>query len=321
MSSRKAVWRARYSPFMSIALGRPGALQPVSRAGATAARTTLRHIRNHPAVQRQRNRACARYIGWQIWQRTTRRPVTIDLHGSVRLRCHPHSTSASAVLYCRLPDWMEMRFLLDYLNPGDVFVDVGANVGVYTLLAASLPGVHCIAFEPSSDSWDQLIENINLNQLSQVEVHRVAVGDQSGEIDFTIGHGTVNQVASPDIASRRERVPVVRLDDVVPHDRRVTLIKIDVEGHEPAVLDGARALIERLAPALLVEYNHPARLRSLLDELDYHPVVYNPETRAFRAIELDRESPKNILALKKSILDQYLPDNGVGTGRAKGTSK
>jgi hypothetical protein len=72
----------------------------------------------------------------------------------MHLRCYPHSTSASGVIYCGLPEWAEMRFLLDYLRPGEGFVDVGANIGTYSLLAASVPDVVAWAFEPSRDPSD-----------------------------------------------------------------------------------------------------------------------------------------------------------------------
>ncbi|HEU4868343.1 MAG TPA: hypothetical protein VFV09_11510, partial [Actinomycetota bacterium] len=110
---------------------------------------TLRQIWTHPENRNRRARALAGYFGWQAWERTVRRPVTVKLTGGIKVRCHPHSPIASAVIYYGLADPAEMRFVLGYLQPGDTFVDVGANVGVYSLLAASVPDVRVLALEPS----------------------------------------------------------------------------------------------------------------------------------------------------------------------------
>ncbi len=276
----------------------------------------MRYIWNHPAVRGERGRALTRYVGWQVWQRTARRPVDVRLAADVRLRCHPHSTSASAVLYCRFPDWSEMRFLLDELRPGDIFIDVGANVGVYTLLAASVPGVRCISFEPSTESRGRLLDNVRRNNLNQVEVHPKAVGDHRGDVLFTVGRGTINKIADATTSGSVERVPVVTLDDHIPASGRVALVKIDVEGAEPAVLRGATRLLQTHAPALLIERNDSQLLGRLLETAGYHTVRYIPETRALVPVDLTTEKSQNILAVKTSAPGEAV--NGVSVSAAAG---
>ena len=235
------------------------------------------------------------------------------------LRCYPHSTSASAVLYCRLPDWHEMRFLLDHLRPGDTFVDVGANVGVYTLLAAALPGVRCVAFEPSTESCARLVENVRLNGLTEVDVRRAAVGAESGEVAITVGRDSVNRVIStvprsgesePDPlegpqpdgapAGRAEWVPLTTLDEALAGVDRVTLVKIDVEGMEPAVLRGAREILRRHSPAMIIERNDPVALGQALAEIGYASFRYDPATRRTVPVDLSREPVHNVLALPQA---------------------
>ncbi|MCK9903125.1 FkbM family methyltransferase [Frankia sp. Cpl3] len=279
--------------------------------------STLGHIWRHPAVQEERGRALGRYFGWQIWQRTARRPLTISLRGDIRLRCYPHRTSASAVLYCRLPEWHEMRFLLDHLHPGDTFVDVGANVGVYTLLAASIPGVRCIAFEPSTETWTRLVENVELNGLVDVDVRHAAVGAECGETAVTIGQDTINRVLDADggagvdgVSDRvsgvtprvegSERVPLTTLDDALNGVDRVALVKIDVEGMEPAVLRGAREVIRRHSPAMIIEYNDPDILHRMLSETGYKTFRYDPQRRRPVLIDPFRDRIQNVLALKET---------------------
>lgn len=292
--------------------------------GCSQMASTLGYIWRHPAVQGERGRALARYAGWQIWQRTSRRPLTLSLHGGIRLRCHPHSTSASAVLYCRLPDWHEMRFLLDHLRPGDTFVDVGANVGVYTLLAASIPGVRCVAFEPSTESWTRLVENVDMNGLAEIEVHKAAVGAECGETAVTIGRDAVNRVVGGTVvggtvvdtaapaptvdrmpgsapkAGGTEWVPLTTLDSALAGVDRVALVKIDVEGMEPAVLRGACEVIRRHSPAMLIECNDPGVLHRMLSEAGYRTFRYDPGRGRPVRVDLSRDRIQNVLALRET---------------------
>jgi len=318
---------------------------PPSQACSQMA-STLGYIWRHPAVRDERGRAIGRYIGWQLWQRASRRPLTVTLHGNIRLRCHPHSTSASAVLYCRLPDWHEMRFLLDHLRPGDTFVDVGANVGVYTLLAAAVPGVRCVAFEPSTQSWTRLVENIRLNGLTEVDARRAAVGAESGEAAITVGRDSVNRVvgtapgqgppdagkgeAGKDEAGKRdagpleerqadgglaggaEWVPLTTLDEALAGVDRVALVKIDVEGMEPAVLRGAREILRRHSPAMIIERNDPVVLGRALAEVGYASFRYDPAARRPVPVDLSRERIHNVLALPQTPGEP----SGAGTAAA-----
>ncbi|MBX6389421.1 MAG: FkbM family methyltransferase [Frankia sp.] len=247
---------------------------------------TARFVWRHPEVRDQRVRALARWAGWQVWERAVGRPVTVRLPGGARMRCYPHSPAAASMLYCRLPEWEPMRFVCDALRPGDVFVDVGANVGGYTLLAAGRPGVRVVAFEPASDTFGRLMENVGHNPWLDIRAHRAAVGDGDGEVLLTVGLDTVNRVvaeaptgAAPAAAPGPvERVPMVRLDALL-RDEPVAIVKIDVEGHEPAVLAGARKLLAERRPALVVEWNDPARLGELFAELGYVAARYHPDGR------------------------------------------
>jgi FkbM family methyltransferase len=116
-----------------------------------------------------------------------------------------------------------MAFVLHFLRPGDLFVDVGANVGFYSILAAAASGANCLAFEPGPDAFDWLCGNIGLNGVSaRVEVRREALGRQAGQVAFTVGQDTVNHVVLAQNPSKKTQiVPVTTLDrrlvrDVLP---------------------------------------------------------------------------------------------------------
>jgi FkbM family methyltransferase len=220
-----------------------------------------------------------------VWQRVARRPVTVALPGGLRLRCHPHSTAASSVLYTRLPEWEHMRFVRDALRAGDVVVDVGANVGVYSLLAAGRADVEVWAYEPSSLAFDRLVENVELNRLGgRIHVRHAAVGAEAGVGRLTLGLDTTNRLVPDDGAppGAVETVDVVRLDDDLPSLDGVTLLKIDVEGGELAVLDGAGKLLGASRPAVIVETSAPAMVGARLESVGYQPCTYDPASRSLR---------------------------------------
>jgi FkbM family methyltransferase len=146
-----------------------------------------------------------------------------------------------------------MAFALHFLRPGDLFVDVGANVGSYTILASAVVGAQVLAFEPSEESADWMRGIIEHNRVQdRVRVLRCAVGGEHGIVAFTTGLDTMNRVDD----SGQRAVPMTTLDAecvVQP-----ALIKVDVEGTEAEVLKGAVRVIEGPEPpALIVEVNSP----------------------------------------------------------------
>ena len=112
-------------------------------------------------------------------KRLTGRSRDIRVFGDLRLRCYPDSCGAGIMIYTNgWYDYDDMHFVHRYLRPGDAVIDVGANIGVYTLLAASVVGDQgkVVAFEPGRQSFARLQENVQLNGLHQVETRRAAVG-------------------------------------------------------------------------------------------------------------------------------------------------
>lgn len=302
------VWLCCYSEWMIDATGSrvrlsspTGLLRRVVPAVRTGG-TTAQYIWNHPGVRSGRVRAVSRYVAWQTWQRTVRRPVTTKLPGGALMRCYPHSRAASAMLYCRLPEWDTMRFVLDYLRPGDVFVDVGANVGSYTLLAGQLAGVRVVAFEPASSTYSKLAENVRLNPRMDVVLHRYAVGDVDADVFITRGRDTTNQVTSQ-VADGvlTEPVRMVRLDTVLS-DIEVAVVKIDVEGYEPGVLAGAWELVRRCNPALIVERNDLTKLARFFGDVEYQPCHYLPDRRELVAGDVSAGGGRNVVAVPAAML-------------------
>lgn len=158
------------------------------------------------------------------------------------------------------------------LVAGDVFVDGGANIGLFTLVAARRVGVtgRVVAFEPGRGIRSRLIENVALNALTQVDVMPFALSSEPGEATFQefdiAGAGMSHLAPAGGEGGRVETVAVTTLDAaLLPSLRpRVTLVKLDLEGAEHAALRGASALLREAHPDLLLEIEaaHLSRMGS-----------------------------------------------------------
>jgi len=201
----------------------------------------LSAIWTHPANQGVRLRAVMRLFGWQFVKRTLQNPLVVEFHGK-KLNCYPDSTSSSSVIYFNgLPDYWEMKFIQAYLRPGDNFLDVGANVGIYTILAASCVGENgsVDAFEPIEATARRIEEQMALNELDNVEVHRFAAGNQDQIVDFGYADNSTMMHMQRDGESEAGAVHVqgIRLDDFKP-GKQYAMGEMDIEGAEPLALQG-----------------------------------------------------------------------------------
>jgi FkbM family methyltransferase len=172
----------------------------------------------------------------------------------------------------------KITLLCRILKAGMVFVDVGANKGDFTLLAATLVGptglVH--AFEPAPGNVAMLRQSIAANGLTNIRVHDLALSDASGEATLYLAgrrsgwHSLIGGL--PDRDAGTVCVRTRRLDDFDLGS--VHAIKIDVEGAEQMVLEGARETLVRNRPIVLVDL-HPdlgvdlAAVAQFFAELDY----------------------------------------------------
>lgn len=202
----------------------------------------------------------------------------------------------------------EHRFVEGFLQPGMIVLDIGANQGYYTLLASRKVGPQgrVIAFEPSRREVRRLKLHLWLNHCKNVEVSTSALGEKTGTAKLHVVLGTesgCNSLCPPDVSQPTGllAVSVERLDDVLKARgvTRVDFIKLDVEGAELSVLQGARELLQRsLRPAILAEvqdlrtkpWGYPAReIISYLSDLGYDWFQPKP-TGQIEKIALDSQT-------------------------------
>ena len=144
------------------------------------------------------------------------------------------------------------RLFSRQLSPGDVVFDVGAHVGFYSLLASRLAGPQgrVVAFEPLPRNVELLERHVACNGASNVLVVRAAVGERTGQERFD-DKGDPSMGA---LAAEGELVDLVCIDDLVEEGKvpPPRLVKIDVEGAESRVLEGAAATLAKHRPAVLL---------------------------------------------------------------------
>lgn len=209
------------------------------------------------------------------------------------------------------------------LGEGDTFVDVGANVGLFSMIGSRSVGrTGCVvAFEPSRREFARLREHIDHNRLLNVEAFQVGVGNTEGSAILHVAdsvHAGLNTMAPqfmyPDVAEAyRETVPVVRLDDFLPRHSidSVQAIKIDVEGGEADVIAGAERTIARDRPAVLLEIGTAAqapadpgrtRIEAFLQSVGYEFVAIDAASGSLRRANDLTVPSENFLAARPAVV-------------------
>lgn len=268
-------------------------------------------LRTHPVTRAHPWRSLVRYLGWQARSRLGRPPYLVPFVDRTVLEVERGSGSALAA-FLPLHEFEEMGFLLLALRPGDRFVDVGANVGVHTTLAAAC-GAEVVALEPLPAARAMLERNLARNGLSErVRVLAAGAAAEDGELVFTDGPSCLNHVVT---AGRVEtgptrRVPVRRVDGVAPPGPN-TILKIDVEGYEAEVLRGAQGLLaDPGLMALIVEtqgydarYGQSGAVREQLARHDFQSVGIDPLTRTLRVLPPD-QAGANAVLVRRSRMEE-----------------
>lgn len=256
---------------------------------------TLSFILRHPLNRAKKGAALRRFIRWQIASRLLPGAVAVPFVDSTRLLVLPGMTGATGNIYCGLHEYQDMALVLHALRPGDLFADVGANIGSYTVLAAGAAGATCLSFEPHPATFAHLLDNVRLNDLGpMVTARNIALGASSASLSFTAGLDTVNHVlAEGEVVSDAIHVPVEPLDSVLS-GAALTVMKIDVEGFETEVLNGGSEAFQSSSLIAVIMELNGSGLRYGYDESYLHarmlgwgfaPASYDPVRRTVTPVQ------------------------------------
>jgi FkbM family methyltransferase len=213
----------------------------------------------------------------------------------------------------------ELDFIVGALQAGMTFIDIGANGGLFSIPAAKkVKHGKVYAFEPSAWTVELLAKNASLNDVSNLETVRSAVGDYTGEATLQInvaGKDGLNTIGKPvhedsEIAGT-EKVPITTLDDFLRQRSisHVDVMKVDVEGAELMVFRGASDLLSKpTAPLILYESHflsrgfgyHPVETMWMLQGLGYSFFVIDSKTGRISIPAADRAYDAMVIAVKSS---------------------
>lgn len=210
-------------------------------------------------------KAIFKRLSWRLKWLFGRDPYIIPFMENLKINL-PKTGPASLIYYQGVSEPNTADFVQRFLREGMTLVDIGAHIGEYTLIAAksvgSLGQVH--AFEPQEQMFPFLKKNVELNKLNWVTVNRSAVSEKSGEVEFEIfdepAVSSIRKEKQIDIDKNAKfvRVSTTSLDSYwSDRSHRLDLVKVDVEGAEKLVFEGAKELMTlpaTKAPTWIFEY-------------------------------------------------------------------
>lgn len=175
-------------------------------------------------------RNLVRIVAWLVRNRLSRE-VVVPWIGDQRHAVRRGLTGATGNNYAGLHEYLDTALVLHIPRPSDLFFDIGANVGSYSVLASGICGVRTWAFEPDPDAASAFLRNIHLNGLAdQVVLHEFVVGDTGGTMAFTKGLGPMNHVTigGGSVEEGPCKSSLKRSLDGLANDECPIMIKLDV---------------------------------------------------------------------------------------------
>lgn len=276
----------------------------------------LKYISQHPLIKKRRLRAFVRFLYWQAISRIKKEGIVFNwIHGA-QLHIKRGMHGATGNYYAYLHDFPEMSFLLHFLRRDDIFWDIGANIGSYTILASKAAGAKVFAFEPVPVTHGYLRANVALNNvLNQVEALNLGLSDHKGNLHFTKHLDTVNHVAINDTENAIQ-VEVDTCNNILDNTQSVpSIIKLDVEGYEFPVLKGADALLSNhQLQAIIIELNglgnrfgfKDAEIHNLLSSYGFSPYAYFPFDRKLELLLWPFRTPNIIYCRDMALIHSRL---------------
>lgn len=254
-----------------------------------------RFARNSPLTRGKLFSVYSRFWKWQIASRLLNMPVVFPLANNTRLIMNKGMHGATGNYYLGLMEFADMSFVLHFLREDDFFLDIGANVGVYTVLGSGVCHARTIAIEPIAETVSTLNDNVALNQLyDRVTVLNIGLADQEGELVFTNNEDTNNHVIAKgkNETLKGSKIETKTLDSLCS-DASPILIKIDVEGFEKQVLDGGCKTLDDDSDlcVVIMELNGSGRRYGIEDD-DIHNLMLDKGFECYSYDPLSRRLKK-----------------------------
>jgi FkbM family methyltransferase len=270
----------------------------------------LRWLLSHPEFRKHPVRVSSGVMSWEIHKLLSRN-MALELDG-LKLTARPIDGNGRLICYFGTKFDAIFAFLKTFLQKGMVYVDVGANIGSHAINAARLVGEtgSVFAFEADPDTCRLLAENIEANGLQNIVLKQTCVSDHVGALPFYRHRDS----AKSSIVDRGEKLSITlpsdTLDNLIPANTKIDILKVDVEGAELGVLRGANAIFndQRRPSVVIIEVfdvrdntNKSEGIRAVLEDYWYKFYLFDG-----RSLTPFSGSALNAYAVDDSALPQVL---------------
>ena len=259
-----------------------------------------------------------------------KQPVVMNWIDGLKLRIYPKNEVFRALFVRGIYDPNLIVTVNTLLHKGGTFIDVGANMGYFSLLASKVVGEdgRILAIEPSSRDFTRLVDNVNINHLSNINPYRLAISDKKGTTKLSVAceeRSSLNTLGTSFGFKGIEKVAIEdvetdTIDAIVEKEgiKSVDVLKIDIEGSEMVALQGAKNTIEKYRPVILLGTNEGALsacgvdikdLKALLKELRYKSYVleFSPKFALVPYDDIENPHVKVVFCMHESVLPPDLP--------------
>ncbi len=264
-------------------------------------------ILNHPLTRQNKLKALISFVSWQIAARLLGKKVIVPWVDDASFITAIGETGLTGNLYTGFMEYEDMLFLLHALRTDETFVDVGANIGAFTILASKVVKAKSISFEPLPETVDRLKDQIQLNRINDiVSVRNKGVGDKAGALFFTNNNDTINKVSLAGDIKNTTKIEVTTLDKDLDSNQKY-FFKIDVEGYEYNVIEGGKNILSsQNTIAIIIELNgsgdafgHSNQdIHNNIVSLNFTPVAYEPLSRSLNILNSYNKNGGNTIYVK-----------------------
>jgi FkbM family methyltransferase len=242
-----------------------------------------------------------RHGQWQIRKLLNLFPCSLPIAGSQLYVDRPGGVAALVNAMGEY-DYNNMELLRRVMSQGNpTFFDIGANIGAYTLIASEFPNVLVVSIEPHPHTFSLLNRNVELNSRSNVTCLNIAVSKADGVVFFSdYSESCLNRVLKPEeMESKSLRVACQRIDEVcLGLKLEPDFVKIDVEGHEPHVLEGFGNLIGK-TKMFFIERGERPEISVFLEDAGYSgPWFFHYKQNRMRKDKQPREEDSIYIELQ-----------------------
>lgn len=248
-----------------------------------------------------------RFFLWQIGARILDKKLIVPWVEDSKFIVGIGETGLTGNLYTGFIEYEDMLFLLHALQPDETFVDIGANIGAYTILASKVARAKSISYEPLPSTVEKLKDQVQINRINDlVSIRNCGVGDTTQELFFTNNNDTINKVSLAGDSEYVTKVQVITLDNEL-NEHEKYFFKIDVEGFEYNVIEGGKSiLLSDNTSALIIELNGSGEgfgfsnedIHNKLLNLKFKPVTYDPISRSLSEINGYNKNGGNTIYVK-----------------------